>query len=163
MEPHKTTTTTNTTSSSFELAPVSGADWLIRMTLAGTYRFHGSDKFPNIAAGAEWMGIPYLLWLLVALGEIAAGAGIIAGRLIPGAKGDLVTRASGAVMAVIMIGGLVTSTALTLVAVPVLYSVLDAGTDRARTFARRLFPRRAASQPDGEVTDSGPTRSKVQG
>ncbi len=101
-----TTTTTNNTTSRFELAPVSGADWLIRLSLAGTFLFHGIDKFPNIAAGAEWMGIPYSLWLLVALGEIAAGAGIIAGRLIPGAKGDLVTRASGAVIAVIMIGAI---------------------------------------------------------
>ena len=101
-----TTTTTNTTSSSLALASVSGADWLIRLPVAGTFLFHGLDKFPNIAAGAEWMGIPYLLWLLVALGEIAAGAGILAGRVIPGALGDLVTRASGAIIAVIMLGAI---------------------------------------------------------
>ena len=99
-----TTTTTNNPSSSLELASVPGADWLIRLSLAGTFLFHGFDKFPNIAAGAEWMGLPYALWLLVALSEIAVGAGIIAGRLIPGIAGDLVTRASGAVIAVVMIG-----------------------------------------------------------
>jgi HAE1 family hydrophobic/amphiphilic exporter-1 len=43
-------------------------------------------------------------------------------------------------MAVIMIGGLITSTALTLVVVPVLYSLLEAGTERALALGKRLRP-----------------------
>jgi HAE1 family hydrophobic/amphiphilic exporter-1 len=43
-------------------------------------------------------------------------------------------------MAVIMIGGLITSTLLTLIVVPVLYSLLDAATERALALTRRLRP-----------------------
>ena len=44
-------------------------------------------------------------------------------------------------MAVIMIGGLITSTLLTLIVVPVIYSLLDAATERALALAVRHRPR----------------------
>ena len=100
-----TTLSTNTISSA-SLPSVAGADWLIRLSLAGTFIFHGLDKFPNIAAGAEFMGLPFAVWLLVALGEIAAGFSIVAGRLAPNAIGDLLTRAGGAIVAIIMLGAI---------------------------------------------------------
>jgi len=68
------------------------------------------------------------------------------GALIGGMLPAVLSQGTGSEffrpMAVIMIGGLITSTALTLVAVPVLYSVLDAGTERARSLIRRLVPNR---------------------
>jgi len=100
------TTYTTNTETSLSLPTVGGADWLIRLSLAGTFIFHGLDKFPNIAAGAEFMGLPYIVWLAVAVGEIAVGAGLIAGRAIPTRIGDLVTRLSGAGIAVIMAGAI---------------------------------------------------------
>jgi len=51
-------------------------------------------------------------------------------------------------MAVIMIGGLVTSTLLTLVVVPVLYSLLDSGTDRVLALGRRLRPGRSRARAE---------------
>ena len=100
------TTTNSTNSTALSLPTVGGADILIRLSLAGTFIFHGLDKFPNIAAGAEWMGLPYALWLLVALAEIAAGVGILAGRFIPNTIGDLTSRVSGVVIAVTMVGAI---------------------------------------------------------
>jgi HAE1 family hydrophobic/amphiphilic exporter-1 len=45
-------------------------------------------------------------------------------------------------MAMITIGGLVTSTALTLVVVPVFYSVIDQATGLLLRWSRRLLPSR---------------------
>ena len=44
-------------------------------------------------------------------------------------------------MGVTMIGGLITSTLLTLIVVPVIYSLLDAATERALALAVRHRPR----------------------
>lgn len=99
--------TPTTDRTDFALPALPGASWLIRLSLAGTMLFHGIDKFPAIAAGAEMMGLPYIVWLLVALGEIAAGAGILAGGALRSPAGDLVTRASGALTAVILAGAIV--------------------------------------------------------
>ena len=52
---------------------VAPADWLIRLPVAATFIYHGLAKFPNIAAVAEMMGMPFIVWLAVALGEVAAG------------------------------------------------------------------------------------------
>lgn len=98
--------TSTTENSSVALPAVAGADWLLRLPLAATFLYHGVTKFPNIAAGAEFMGLPFVVWLAVALGEIAVGAGIVAGALIPSRLGDVATRASGAGIAVIMIGAI---------------------------------------------------------
>ena len=49
-------------------------------------------------------------------------------------------------MAVIMIGGLITSTLLTLIVVPVLYSLLDAGAERALGLVRRFRPDEAGAR-----------------
>lgn len=97
-------TTNNETQ--FSLPAIGGADWLIRLSLAGTMLFHGIDKFPNIAAGAEMMGFPYVIWLLVALGEIAAGAGILIGGVIRTPIGDLITRVAGVITAIILVGAI---------------------------------------------------------
>lgn len=57
---------------------------------------------------AEAMGLPVIVAWLVALGELGAGIGIIAGKLIASqdSKGML-TRLSGGVIALIMLGAII--------------------------------------------------------
>jgi hypothetical protein len=58
--------------------------------------------------------------------------------LLPLALSNATGAEFRAPMAIIVIGGLVTSTALTLVVVPVFYSLVDGATERARRGAGRL-------------------------
>ncbi len=100
------TTTTNSTDFNLSLPTVSNADWLIRLSVAATFIYHGVTKFPNIAAGAEMMGMPFILWLAVALGEIAAGVALLAGGALRTNLGDIATRLGGVGVAIIMIGAI---------------------------------------------------------
>lgn len=99
------TTTTNPVSG-LSLPAIGGADWLIRLSVAATFIYHGAIKFPNIAAGAEMMGMPFIVWLAVALGEIAAGVALLAGGGLRTTLGDILTRLGGAGVAVIMVGAI---------------------------------------------------------
>lgn len=99
-------TMTTNTDTSFSLPAIGGADWLIRFPVAATFLYHGVTKFPAIAAGAEIMGLPYIVWLSVALGEIAAGTAILAGGALRTNVGDILTRLGGIGAAVIMIGAI---------------------------------------------------------
>lgn len=101
-----TTTTTTTTLRAFNLPVFDYADWLIRLSVAATFIYHGATKFPNISAGAEMMGMPFLIWFAVAAGEIAAGLAIVAGGVSRGAMGDILTRLGGLGVAVIMVGAI---------------------------------------------------------
>lgn len=80
------------------------ADWLLRLPLAGVLLVNGWQKFPLSADVAAGFGVPFPLWVLAALGEIAVAAMLVAGALIRGAAGDLVTRAAGAGAAAIVAG-----------------------------------------------------------
>lgn len=100
------TTTTNSNDLNLSLPTVGNADWLIRLSVAATFIYHGIDKFPNIAAGAEMMGMPFLLWLAVALVEIAGGVAILAGGAMRSNIGDIITRLGGVSVVVIMIGAI---------------------------------------------------------
>lgn len=88
------------------LPTVAPADWLIRLSVAATYLYHGFTKFPNMAAQAEFMQMPVALFALVAVVEMLGGAALIMGRLIPNALGDIVTRLGGVAVAVIMLGAI---------------------------------------------------------
>lgn len=99
-------TMTTNSDTSLSLPSVGGADWLIRLSIAATFIYHGVTKFPNIAAGAEMMGMPFIVWLAVALGEIAAGAALLAGGALRTSLGDILTRLGGAGVAVIMVGAI---------------------------------------------------------
>lgn len=99
-------TTNSTSDSSFALPSVSGADWLIRLSVAATFIYHGLDKFPNIAAGAEMMGMAYITWLAVALGEVAAGLALLGGGALRTRLGDIATRLGGVGVVIIMIGAI---------------------------------------------------------
>lgn len=80
------------------------AHWLIRLPLAGVLLRYGIDKFPLSADVAAGWGVPLTLWALAGLGEIAAALMLLAGGLLRGAAGDLVTRAAGAMAALIVAG-----------------------------------------------------------
>lgn len=99
-------TLTTNSETRLSLPAIGGADWLIRLSVAATFIYHGATKFPNIAAGAEMMGMPFILWLAVALGEIAAGVSLLAGGALRTSLGDILTRLGGVGVAVIMIGAI---------------------------------------------------------
>ena len=99
--------TTLTTNPDSALPVVAPADWLIRLPVAATFIYHGVAKFPNIAAVAEMMGLPFIVWLAVALGEIAAGLSLIAGGALCTRIGDVLTRLGGVGVAIIMVGAIV--------------------------------------------------------
>lgn len=83
------------------------AHWLVRLPLAGVLLQYGFDKFPISSADAAGFGVPLVLWALAATGEVAVGLMLIAGGLLRGSLGDIVTRIAGAGAAVIVFGVLV--------------------------------------------------------
>ena len=86
--------------------------WLLRLGLGTSFILHGSGKFPlppeKMVTWFESMGYMYpeLVTSMVAVGEVAAGAGIILGGLLSGHLGNLITRLSGGAVVVIMIGAI---------------------------------------------------------
>jgi putative oxidoreductase len=80
------------------------AHWLLRLPLALVLLQQGFDKFPLSADMAAGFGVPFVLWVMAAAGEIAVGVLLLAGGLLRGATGDLVTRIAGAGTAAIVAG-----------------------------------------------------------
>ncbi len=100
--------TTQATNTETSLAlPVAGwAHWLIRLPVAATFLYHGVLKLADLSGGAEALGFPLAIWTLVALGETFGGLGLLGGGVLAGRLGDLLTRAAGASIAIVMIGAL---------------------------------------------------------
>jgi uncharacterized membrane protein YphA (DoxX/SURF4 family) len=86
------------------LPRMSYADFLLRLPLAGILLQYGINKFPLSPDAAMGFGVPYPLWILAAVGEVAAGIMLLAGGLLRGSLGDLVTRIAGAAAAIIVAG-----------------------------------------------------------
>ena len=92
------------------LAPIS--PWLLRLGLGTSFILHGIGKFPlppeRMVTSFESMGYmnPEIVTSMVAIGEVAAGAGIILGGLLSNHVGNLITRIAGGMGGVIMIGAL---------------------------------------------------------
>lgn len=82
--------------------------WLLRAALASVFLFHGLEKFLVMGIGgfAGMTGLPVAVAALVALVEVLAGAGIIAGATLRGGLGDLVTRLAGLAMAPVLLGAI---------------------------------------------------------
>ncbi|MBF9028988.1 DoxX family membrane protein [Rhodobacterales bacterium HKCCE3408] len=99
-------TTTNETTQGLALPTLPAAHWLVRLPLAAVFLYHGITKFPALAAGAEFMGLPLAIWTLVAIGEVLAGAALIGGGLLRTNLGDVVTRLGGIGVAIIMVGAI---------------------------------------------------------
>lgn len=93
--------------------------WLFRIPVAVVFIQQGLDKIPVDVETAESFGLTYLVWWVVAYGELLAGIGLIVGGIlyrtpssleqIFGANwiepyGDTITRLSGITIASIMTG-----------------------------------------------------------
>ena len=74
--------------------------WLLRIPLSIVFIQQGISKFPVTVEEAETYDLPYLVWWVVAYGELGAGLGLIVGGLLSLKNnilwiGDLITRFSG--------------------------------------------------------------------
>ncbi len=83
--------------------------WLLRIPLAIVFIQQGLSKFPVTLEDAQSFELPYLVWWIVAYGELGAGVGLlVAGLLISWTWlrdiGDLLTRFCGITICSIMTG-----------------------------------------------------------
>ena len=78
------------------------AHWLLRISLASVFIFHGAGKFVDLAGFAGMIGLPLAVAGLVAFAEVAGGVGIIAGAFTR----DTVTRLSGLAIVPVMLGAI---------------------------------------------------------
>lgn len=99
-------TTNNTVTGSLTVPTIPAAHWFVRLSVAATFIYHGVDKFPSLAAGAEFMGMSLALWTAVAVLEVVAGLALLAGGLLRTTAGDLLTRFAGIIVIAIMIGAI---------------------------------------------------------
>ncbi len=83
-----------------KLAP--NAHWLVRLSLAATFLYHGLGKFPMAAMMANMMNMPLAMIYMLATAEVVAGVLILWGGIGP----DWATRVAGAIMAVIMLSAI---------------------------------------------------------
>ena len=78
------------------------AHWLLRLSLASVFVYHGLSKLANVEMFAQMMGLPYGIALLVAIAEFAGGVGIIVGSF----SKDWITRLSGLAIIPVMLGAI---------------------------------------------------------
>jgi putative oxidoreductase len=78
------------------------AHWIPRLSLAGTFIYHGLTKFPMAGMMAQGMGMPVLMVYMLATAETIGGILIIYGGFGP----DWATRLAGLIFSVVMIGAL---------------------------------------------------------
>lgn len=78
------------------------AHWLLRISLASVFLFHGVSKFTNLGGFAGMMELSVNIAFLVALAEVAGGILILLG----GGMHDWMTRLGGALIVPIMLGAI---------------------------------------------------------
>lgn len=78
------------------------AHWIVRLSVAGVFLYHGLSKFADLGGGAQMMGMPVLVWTLVALAESTGGVLILLGGFLP----DWVTRVGGLLIMPPMLGAI---------------------------------------------------------
>lgn len=78
------------------------AHWLLRLSLASVFVYHGLSKLGNVEMFAQMMNLPYGIALLVALAELAGGVGIIVGSFTR----EWITRLSGLAIIPVMLGAI---------------------------------------------------------
>jgi len=86
--------------------------WLIRIPLMVVFFQQGMDKIPVTIEAAESWGLPYLVWWVVAYGELGAAIGILVGGVLNidimkswmKTIGDVLTRFSGITICCVMTG-----------------------------------------------------------
>ena len=83
--------------------------WLLRVPLAIIIFQQGLSKFPLTADDAMSFELPFLVWALAAVSELFVGFALIAGGMLNGWKGDLLSRLGGIVLAAVITGVIVTT------------------------------------------------------
>ncbi len=78
------------------------AHWLLRISLAGVFIFHGIGKVMNLGGFSEMLGLSTTVVALVAFAELAGGVGIIVGAFTK----DLITRLAGLALAPVLLGAI---------------------------------------------------------
>ena len=78
------------------------AHWLLRIGLAGVFAYHGGQKWLDLGAAAEGLGMPVFMAALIATVEIGGVVLILAG----GVGKDWMTRVAGLGFAVLMFGAI---------------------------------------------------------
>ena len=81
----------------------SHAHWLLRISLASVFIYHGVVKVMDLGAFSQMVGLSTPVAVLVTLAEIAGGVGIIVGAF----TNDLITRLAGLAIVPVMIGAIV--------------------------------------------------------
>ena len=79
------------------------AHWLLRLALIGPFAFHGLGKFMMPAAGAEMLGLPVAIIILVGIVEVGGSLILLAGSK---AK-DWMVRLTGLGFTGTMIGAII--------------------------------------------------------
>jgi len=95
-----------------KMADAGFSHWLIRVPLMVVFFQQGMDKIPVTIEAAESWGLPYLVWWVVAYGELGAALGILVGGILSIAMmkswiksiGDVLTRFSGITICCVMTG-----------------------------------------------------------
>ena len=78
------------------------AHWLLRISLAGVFIFHGIGKVMNLGGFSEMLGLSLSVVALVTFAELAGGVGIIVGAFTK----DLITRLAGLALAPVLLGAI---------------------------------------------------------
>jgi len=87
------------------LAPY--AHWLLRLTIASVFIYHGVLKLENIAGFAQMLSLSNPVAVLVALAEVAGGILVIGGGFRTDKLGDLMTRLGASLIIPVMIGAVI--------------------------------------------------------
>lgn len=96
-----------TTSKGLNAMLVRHSHWVLRIGFASVFLFHGVEKFVmGIGGFAAMMNLPVTVAFLVALAEVLAGVGIIAGATVRNRFGDILTRLAGLAAAPVLLGAI---------------------------------------------------------
>ena len=78
------------------------AHWLLRVTIASVFIYHGLGKLMDLGGFSQMMGLSTPIAALVTFAELAGGVGILVGAF----TNDLITRLSGLAIAPVMLGAI---------------------------------------------------------
>ena len=84
------------------------AHWLLRISIASVFIYHGVGKFPNLENMSEMLGLPVFIVLLVALAETVGGLLVlVSGFIKDPVKNGLGTRLGALMNIPVIIGAIV--------------------------------------------------------
>lgn len=78
------------------------AHWLLRISIASVFLFHGAGKAANLAGFSQMTGLPSAVAALVTFAELATGIGIIVGAF----KRELITRLAALAAVPVLLGAI---------------------------------------------------------